>query len=167
MPRRQQGTGPMKQFSDAELRTLAGTVFGRERPEAFSEELRASLELGSFYTGVQYVQAQRLRRILTEQTVKALAGFDAMVLPTSPVPATPIEPDPPGHVARRSCNTLLFDFISLPAISVPCGFSTAGLPVGLQIVGQPFDEAGVLRVAHAFEQATCWHTQHPAQDGVQ
>jgi aspartyl-tRNA(Asn)/glutamyl-tRNA(Gln) amidotransferase subunit A len=133
----------------------------RQRPEAISDEVRALLDMGSFYTAVQYVQAQRLRRHLTAETSRALATFDAMVMPTSPVPATPITPDPPGHAALRPRNTLPFDCISLPAISVPCGFTSTGLPVGLQIVGKAFDEAGVLRVAYAYEQATAWHRQHP------
>jgi aspartyl-tRNA(Asn)/glutamyl-tRNA(Gln) amidotransferase subunit A len=134
----------------------------RQRPDAFSDEVRALLEMGSFYTAVQYVQAQRLRRHLTTETCRALAPYDAMVMPTSPVPATPISPALPGHAALRPRNTLPFDFISLPAISLPCGFTSAGLPVGLQIVGKPFDEAGVLRVARAYEQATPWHSRHPA-----
>ncbi|MFQ5520721.1 MAG: amidase family protein [Candidatus Methylomirabilia bacterium] len=62
----------------------------------------------------------------------------------------------------RPRNTLPFDLISVPAISVPCGFTKTGLTVGLQIVGKAFDERGVLRVARAYEQATAWHTQHPA-----
>jgi len=134
----------------------------RQRPHAFSDEVRATLEGGEFYTAVQFVQAQRLRRHLTAETNRTLAPFDAVVMPTSPVPATPIAHDPPGHVALRPRNTLPFDLISLPAISVPCGFTSAGLPIGLQIVGKAFDEVGVLRVAHAYEQATAWHTRYPA-----
>ncbi|MFQ6023448.1 MAG: amidase [Acidiferrobacterales bacterium] len=134
----------------------------RERPHEFSDELRASFELGSFYTAVQYIQAQRLRRQLTTETRRALATVDAIIMPTSPVPTTPITDDPPGHTALRSRNTLPFNFISLPTISVPCGFTTSGLPVGLQIVSKAFDEAGVLRLAYAYEQAMTWHTKHPA-----
>lgn len=150
--------GTMILFSEATAYHAADL---HQRPQAFSNEVRALLEMGSFYTAVQYVQAQRLRRHLTAQTSHALASFDAMVMPTSPVPATPITPDPPGHAALRPRNTLPFDLISLPAISVPCGFTSAGLPVGLQIVGKAFDEAGILRVAYAYEQATAWHTRHP------
>lgn len=133
----------------------------RRRPEAFSDEVRALVEMGGFYTAVQYVQAQRLRRQLTEATSRALAAFDAMVMPTSPVPATPVNAEPPGHAALRPRNTIPFDLISLPAISVPCGLTNGGLPVGLQIVGKAFDEAGVLRVASAYEQATAWHQRQP------
>jgi hypothetical protein len=70
-----------------------------QRPYAFSDEVRALLEMGGFYTAVQYVQAQRLRRQLTAETQRALAAYDAMVMPTSPVPATPITPEPRGHAA--------------------------------------------------------------------
>ena len=90
-----------------------------------------------------------------------MAPYDAVVMPTSPVPATPIAPGLPGHASLRPRNTLPFNFISLPAISVPCGFTDSGLPIGLQVVGKAFDEAGVLRVAAAYERATPWRTRFP------
>jgi aspartyl-tRNA(Asn)/glutamyl-tRNA(Gln) amidotransferase subunit A len=134
----------------------------RERPELFSKELRASFELGSFYTGVDYVQAQRLRQHLMVETERALADFDVVVMPTSPVPATPIDGTPPEHAMLRPRNTMPFNVLGLPALSVPCGFTTSGLPIGLQIVGKAFDEAGILQIAHAYEQATDWHRRRPA-----
>jgi aspartyl-tRNA(Asn)/glutamyl-tRNA(Gln) amidotransferase subunit A len=133
----------------------------RDRPEAFSDEVRDQLDMGGFYTAVQYVQAQRMRRALTDETVRAMAPYDAIVMPTSPVPATPITADPTGHASLRPRNTLPFNFISLPVISVPCGFTGSGMPIGLQIVGKAFDEAGVFQVAAAYEGATAWHTQRP------
>jgi aspartyl-tRNA(Asn)/glutamyl-tRNA(Gln) amidotransferase subunit A len=138
----------------------------RERPQAFSKELQATLELGGYYSGVQYVQAQRLRRKLSEQLRHAIRGFDALVMPTSPVPATEIGNDPPGHTAMRSRNTLPFNFISLPAISVPCGFTRTGLPIGLQLVGQPFAETRVLGLAHAYEQTNVASTRYPNLEHV-
>ena len=117
----------------------------RERPEMFSDELRAGFELGSFYQATDYVQAQRLRRHLMRPGRRDMAGLDAIVMPTSPVPATPIEGAPPGHAMLRPRNTMPFNALGLPAISVPCGFTAAGLPIGLQIAGHAFDEAGVLR----------------------
>ena len=128
----------------------------RERPELFSDELRAAFELGSFYRATDYVQAQRLRRHLTLQVSREMADLDAILMPTSPVPATPIEASPPGHAMLRPRNTMPFNALGLPAISVPCGFTAAGLPIGLQVAGHAFDEAGVLRVARAYEQATSW-----------
>ena len=133
----------------------------RERPELFSEELRAGFELGSFYSGVDYVQAQRLRRQLMKATEHALARLDAVVMPTSPVAATPILGTPPEHAMLRPRNTMPFNVLGLPAISVPCGFTGDGLPVGLQIVGKAFDEAGILGIGHAYEQATEWHRRRP------
>jgi aspartyl-tRNA(Asn)/glutamyl-tRNA(Gln) amidotransferase subunit A len=133
----------------------------RDRPELFSDELRAAFELGSFYTGADYVQAQRLRRHLMAATERAMAGFDAVVMPTSPVPATPIMGTPLEHAMLRPRNTMPFNVLGLPAISVPCRFTADGLPVGLQIVGNAFDEAAVLRVAQAYEQATDWHRRRP------
>ena len=133
----------------------------RERPELFSEELRAAFELGSFYRATDYVQAQRLRRHLTLQVSREMADLDAIVMPTSPVPATPIEASPPGHAMLRPRNTMPFNALGLPAISVPCGFTAAGLPIGLQVAGHAFDEAGVLRIARAYEQATSWHRRPP------
>jgi aspartyl-tRNA(Asn)/glutamyl-tRNA(Gln) amidotransferase subunit A len=133
----------------------------RARPGLFSDELRAAFELGSFYSGVDYVQAQRLRRHLMAATERAMAGVDAVVMPTSPVPATPITGTPLEHAMLRPRNTMPFNVLGLPAISVPCGFTKGGLPVGLQIVGKAFDEVGVLRIAHAYEQATDWHRRRP------
>ena len=133
----------------------------RERPELFSDELRAAFELGSFYRATDYVQAQRLRRHLSDQVSREMADLDAIVMPTAPVPATPIEGSPPGHAMLRPRNTMPFNALGLPAISVPCGFTAAGLPIGLQVAGHAFDEAGVLRIARAYEQATSWRRTPP------
>jgi aspartyl-tRNA(Asn)/glutamyl-tRNA(Gln) amidotransferase subunit A len=134
----------------------------RERPEAFSEELRASLKLGGLYSAVDYQQAQRVRRRITETILAAMAPFDAVLTPTSPVPATPIDDTPPGHGAIRHRNTIPFNLTGLPAVSVPCGFTEAGLPIGLQIVGRAFDEAGILNIARAYERASPWNGRPPA-----
>ncbi len=137
----------------------------RERPEAFSEELRANLELGGFYSAVDYLQAQRLRRRITETILHAMASFDAVLTPTSPVPATPLDDTPPGHGALRHRNTIPFNLTGLPAISLPCGVTRAGLPIGLQIAGRAFDEAGILRIAQAYEAATEWRARRPGGAG--
>jgi aspartyl-tRNA(Asn)/glutamyl-tRNA(Gln) amidotransferase subunit A len=133
----------------------------RERPELFSDELRAAFELGSFYQATDYVQAQRLRHHVAQQTGSAMAELDAIVMPTAPVPATAIEGGPPGHALLRPRNTMPFNVLGLPAISVPCGVTTDGMPIGLQIAGHAFDEAMVLRVAQAYERATDWRRTPP------
>jgi len=133
----------------------------RARPELFSDELRAAFQLGSFYQATDYVQAQRLRRHLIDQVGREMAGFDAVVMPTAPIPPTPIAANPPGHAMLRPRNTMPFNALGLPAISVPCGFTTAGLPIGLQIAGHAFAEAMVLRIARAYEHATDWRRTPP------
>ncbi len=133
----------------------------RERSELFSDELRAGFELGSLYQATDYVQAQRLRRHLIDQVSREMAELDAVVMPTAPVPATPIVGAPPEHAMLRPRNTMPFNALGLPAISVPCGFTAAGLPIGLQIAGHAFDEVTVLRVAAAYERATAWSRTPP------
>jgi aspartyl-tRNA(Asn)/glutamyl-tRNA(Gln) amidotransferase subunit A len=133
------------------------------RPGQLSEELRRALELGGFYKATDYIQAQRLRRHLMAALDEVMARHDALVMPTTPVPATPVEGNPPDHPLVRPRNTMPFNTTGLPALSVPCGFTMAGLPVGLQIAGRAFDEAGILRIAHAYEQATDWHKARPPE----
>lgn len=144
----------------AELHACYNAEFQRD-PDQFSEAVASFIDIGGFYTGEQVTQAQRLRRHLSEQAIRAIAGMDAIVMPTSPLATTPIEETNNSDIGLRIQNTLPFDAISLPAISVPCGFTADGRPVGLQIVGKPFDEAGVLRIAQAYEGATDWSTMRP------
>jgi Asp-tRNA(Asn)/Glu-tRNA(Gln) amidotransferase A subunit family amidase len=91
----------------------------------------------------------------------ALTRVDVLATPTTPGPApsfkTVLDPDFP--FARS--NMAPFNMSGLPALALPCGFSEAGLPLSLQIAGRPFDEATVLRVGHAYEQATDWHRRRP------
>ena len=145
----------------------AAARFGREvreRPEAFSDSLREALEMGAFFTAEHYLLAQRARRRLCDSTARLFATYEGVIMPTQAVTAGPIDDDPPGHGLLRWRNTEHFDLTGLPAISIPCGFAGDGLPVGLQIAGNPFDEAGILRIAQAYEQATEWHLKHPAID---
>ncbi len=134
----------------------------RTRPEAFSPQCRADLELGHLYKATDYLQAQRLRRHLMTELAEIMAPLDALIMPTAPITSTPIEGNPPNHPVYRVRNTIPFNFFGLPAISIPCGFSSENLPIGLQIVGKAFDEAGILQIAQAYEQATDWGVQRPA-----
>ena len=84
-----------------------------------------------------------------------------LVMPTTPLPPCRASEDKVQLVGPRQRNTMPFNLTGLPAISVPCGFTRDGMPIGLQIVGRPFDEAGVLNVANAYEQATEWHKTRP------
>lgn len=134
----------------------------RRNPEKFSDINRAFVELGGLYTANHLIQAQRVRRLITEQTITAMKGFDAIVMPTCPVVTSKIDSLTGSEPIYHTQNTIPFDTISLPALSVPTGFDQQGHPFGLQIVGAPFDEAGVLRVGYAYEQATRWFEHRPA-----
>jgi aspartyl-tRNA(Asn)/glutamyl-tRNA(Gln) amidotransferase subunit A len=145
----------------------AAARFGREvreQPEGFSDELREAITMGAFFTAEHYLLAQRARRRMSAGTRRLFTGYDGVIMPTQAVTAGPIDDDPPKHGLLRWRNTEHFDLTGLPAISLPCGFAGDGLPVGLQIAGNAFDEAGILRVAQAYEQATEWHLKHPAVD---
>ena len=120
---------------------------------------------GSIIPAQAYYKAQKIRAVLRQQILDALEKVDVLVLPTGPVTA-PLVESVPGigskehsltGLAGRISFTGPFNLAGTPAISVPCGFSAAGMPMGLQIVGKPFDEETVLRVAHAYEQNTDWH----------
>ncbi|MEM7404998.1 MAG: amidase family protein, partial [Pseudomonadota bacterium] len=124
--------------------------------------LRALVESGQMLPAVDYVQAQRVRRKLCQEALAAMAPYDALLLPTTPLPACPVVEDDPSLVAERFRNCLLFDVLSVPAISVPCGFDADEMPVGLQIVGKAFAEDHLLALARFFERETHWHRQRPS-----
>jgi aspartyl-tRNA(Asn)/glutamyl-tRNA(Gln) amidotransferase subunit A len=122
---------------------------------------------GSIIPAQAYYKAQKIRAVLRQQILDALEKVDVLVLPTGPVTAPPVESVPGIESKEHSLTGLAgrisftgpFNLAGTPAISVPCGFSAAGMPMGLQIVGKPFDEETVLRVAHAYEQNTDWHNR--------
>jgi aspartyl-tRNA(Asn)/glutamyl-tRNA(Gln) amidotransferase subunit A len=107
------------------------------------------------------MQARRELDLLRRQVKKVFAAVDLLITPTMPSPPVVIAQgaDPTAWNKR---NTSPFNVLGLPAISVPCGFTTSGLPIGLQIVGAPFAESTVMALAHAYEQATEWHRRSPA-----
>ena len=133
----------------------------RNTPELMTAGLRTLVESGGLLTAVQYVQAQRMRQAITQTFVETICAFDALIMPTTPLTACKASEDHPGLTVPRSRNTFPFNLTGVPAISIPCGFAPDGMPIGLQLVGRPFDEAMLLRIAQAYEQATDWHTRRP------
>lgn len=134
-----------------------------ERPDDYGDDVRYRLELGSGYLAVHYVQAQRLRGIAVEAWRQdVFSKVDLIATPTTPVTARPISEGDLQVTFSLIRFTNLFNFLGLPAISLPCGFSTEGLPIGLQLAGRWWDEGTMLRAAHAYEQATEWHKRRPA-----
>jgi aspartyl-tRNA(Asn)/glutamyl-tRNA(Gln) amidotransferase subunit A len=142
----------------------------RERAEEYGPETLALLRQGQFLTATQYLRAQRARTLIVRETAALLRRYAALVSPTIPVVAPAIGQTTvtlggrPGD-ARGALTRFvrLINFVGLPAITVPCGFGADDLPVGLQIVGRPMDEETILAIAHAYEQATPWHTRRPPE----
>lgn len=144
----------------------------RERPHEVQPVVRARLELGMHIPAYDYLQALRLRARLTRAFVaEVFDQVDVLVAPVIPEPAPPWTHATEGPVhelvarqGRFSRLTRPFNGFGLPALAVPCGFSSAGLPLAFQIVGRPFDEPTVLKVGDAYQQATDWHTRRPPLD---
>ena len=139
----------------------------RGRLQDYGHDNRIGLLTGSIMPAQVYYKAQRLGSLLRKQVLEALEKYDVLVLPTSGViPPKIREADQPitsRQGARQSplSSTGAFNLAGTPAISVPCGFSTEGLPIGLQIAGRTGGEETIIKVAHAYEQATPWHTMRP------
>ena len=108
----------------------------------------------------EYINDQRLRRHLIAEMREAMQQVDVMISPTTPITAPVIDFEA-LHFELRDL-TWRHAVLGIPAISVPCGFDGEGLPIGLSVAGRYFDEVTVLRVAHAYEQATEWHTRRPS-----
>jgi aspartyl-tRNA(Asn)/glutamyl-tRNA(Gln) amidotransferase subunit A len=157
--------------SRAEASTVHARLL-RERPHEIQPVVRARLELGMRIPAYDYLQALRLRARLARAFVAEVFGqVDVLLAPVIPEPAPPLSHATEGPVPELSARqgrfsrlTRPFKGLGLPALSVPCGFSSTGLPLALQLVGRPFDEATVLRVGDAYQQATDWHLRRPPLD---
>jgi aspartyl-tRNA(Asn)/glutamyl-tRNA(Gln) amidotransferase subunit A len=136
----------------------------RTRRADYGPDVLERLSQGERLTATQYLKGQRARRVLVERFTALFDQIDVLVTPTTSIVA-PTFAESRGDAARAQllgyCR--LFNVLGLPAMSIPCGFSTSGLPIGLQLVGRPFDEATLLRVAHAYERQTAWQSQTPAR----
>ena len=131
-------------------------------------KVRLRLEAGFFISAVDYLQAQRARRLFYQRSCDLFKEVDLLAGPTVPIPACKIGTEEVqmgntrlGVIPALSQYTRPFNLNGFPAITVPCGFSKEGLPIGLQLAGKPFDEMTVLRAAFAYEQATDWHQRRP------
>jgi len=132
------------------------------------EPVRQRLEAGLFISAAEYLRAQQARTIFDNQGRRLLDDVDLLAGPTEPVTAPRIMASKVmageqevGVVGALTQYTRPYNINGFPAISVPCGFSDENMPIGLQLAGKPFDELTVLRAAHAYEQATDWHTRRP------
>jgi aspartyl-tRNA(Asn)/glutamyl-tRNA(Gln) amidotransferase subunit A len=149
---------------------MFGTILGAESytfhasylakmPQLYQAEIRQRAErLGPKVTAAMYIESRRDLDRLRRAVGSVFAGVDLLVTPTTPIPPTTIDEEGP-HLSHR--NMMPISVYGLPAISIPCGYSESGLPIGLQIVGPRFGEPKALALAHAYERATEWHKRRP------
>jgi len=141
----------------------------RKRMADYGDDPRLRLEAGRCLLATDYVKSQRARTLLEQTLAKTFANVDVLITPTLPAFPQRIgeyyvqSGDLREHVVDAFTRFMVpFNLTGLPAMSVPCGFSARGLPIGLQIVGKAFDEAMVLRVGHVYQLHTDWHTRRPS-----
>jgi aspartyl-tRNA(Asn)/glutamyl-tRNA(Gln) amidotransferase subunit A len=133
----------------------------RTRFTDYGEIFRDRMALAGLVTGADYVQALRRRRELVAELDRAMADLDLLVTASAPSEAPRIDEVPKFAILERPSLTIAFNVTGSPAMSVCCGFTDTGLPLSFQIVGKRFDDASVLRAAHAYEQATPWRERRP------
>jgi len=144
-------------------------VYQKSRAEGFGDEVKRRIILGTYvlssgYYDAYYLRAQKVRTLIRQDFLNAYREVDALITPTSPIPAFKLGEKSADPLAMYLCDiyTIGVNLAGLPALSLPCGFTTSGLPIGLQLIGQPFCEAELLATAHAYEQAHGWNTQFPS-----
>ena len=134
----------------------------QETPMKFGTSVRQRMLEGAFLSAVDYITAQRARAVLNEQIRANFSRVDVFAVPGAPRPPEAFATMNPNEQNLRPNFTNPFNLTGLPAISVPCGFTSGNLPSGLQIVAPPFEESTCFRVAYAYEQSTEWHKKRPA-----
>jgi aspartyl-tRNA(Asn)/glutamyl-tRNA(Gln) amidotransferase subunit A len=143
-------------------------MYQRSRREGFGPEVKRRIMLGTYalsagYYDAYYLKAQKVRTLICRDFEQAFERCEVIATPTSPTPAFKVgeKTENPLQMYLSDIFTISVNLAGLPGMSIPCGFTKAGLPIGLQLIGKPFDEATVLKVAHAYEQATDWHLRKP------
>ena len=136
-------------------------MYRRSRDEGFGAEVKRRIMLGTYalsagYYDAYYLKAQRVRTLLTRDFEEAFKKVDAIITPTSPTAAFQLgeKADDPLSMYLADIYTVTADLVGIPGISIPCGKTKEGLPIGMQILGRHFDESTILRLAHSYEQAT-------------
>ena len=143
-------------------------MYRKTRTEGFGPEVKRRIMLGTYalsagYYEAYYKKAAQVRRLVKQDFDEVFKACDVILTPISPTPAFRIgeKTADPLQMYLSDVFTIPVNMAGIPGISIPCGFSDEGLPIGLQILGRPFDEETVLRVAYAFEQNTDFHLRKP------
>ena len=144
-------------------------MYGKSRAEGFGAEVKRRILVGTYvlshgYYDAYYLQAQKLRRLIAEDFQRAFEHCDVIAGPTSPTVAWTLgeKNDDPVQMYLQDIYTIAVNLAGLPGLSLPCGTGAGSLPVGLQLIGNYFDEARLLGVAHGFQHTTDWHRRTPA-----
>ena len=139
-----------------------------ERPQDYGAQVLMRLQNGLAIPAVSYLEAMRWRGPALSAYLAAVAGTDAVIAPVAPMPAVTIaesdvgnSPDAEAVIQRITRFTRPINYLGLPSLSIPCGFTRSGLPVGMQIIGRSFDEAMLVRIGAAFQRATDFHQKVP------
>jgi aspartyl-tRNA(Asn)/glutamyl-tRNA(Gln) amidotransferase subunit A len=140
----------------------------KSREKGFGAEVKRRIMLGTYvlsagYYDAYYLKAQQVRTLIRQDYDDAFRSVDVVAMPTSPIPPFRIgeKVADPLQMYLADIFTVSANLAGLPAVSVPCGFSTGRLPIGLQLTGRPFDESTLLRIADAYERDTEWWKQQP------
>lgn len=134
----------------------------REHPEMFGDDIRRRLEDGAKTTSTEYILARRMQAEVRKRCELFFESYDLLITPTTPIAAPTIEGnDAVEQAGRLTRFTAPFNLAGLPALSLPCGFTKDGLPIGMQIVARAWADAKPLNAGYAFEQATEWHLRFP------
>lgn len=143
-------------------------LYFKSRAEGFGQEVKRRVILGTYvlssgYYDAYYLRAQKVRTLIRNDFMEAYRKVDAILTPTSPVPAFKKgeRADDPLQMYLSDIFTISANLAGIPGISVPCGMTSSRLPIGLQILGKPFEEADLLAIAHHYEQAHDHYRQHP------
>jgi aspartyl-tRNA(Asn)/glutamyl-tRNA(Gln) amidotransferase subunit A len=146
-------------YRSAGVRTLS-EMYRQSRDEGFGPEVKRRIMLGTYalsagYYDAYYLKAQKVRTLLARDFQQVFEKVDAVVTPTTPTPAFKLgeKTDDPLAMYLADIYTVTADLTGIPGISVPCGKSASGLPIGMQILGKHFDESMILRLGHALEHA--------------
>jgi aspartyl-tRNA(Asn)/glutamyl-tRNA(Gln) amidotransferase subunit A len=152
----------------AEAQSL-GELYARSRAQGFGAEVKRRIMLGTYalsagYYDAYYLRAQKVRTLIRDDFARAFKKVDALVAPASPVPAFKLGEKVGDPLAMYLVDvlTLPTSLAGLPGMSVPCGFTQGGLPIGLQLIGPAFEEGRLLRIARAYEREHDWAARSPA-----
>ena len=161
----------LTQVSEAVSLTFAEAVAAhrvawQQTPDGFSATMQQQFAYADKISGAAYAEAQHVRQQFRREVTAVMTHCDLLATPTSTIAAEPIAAEPSPLGVERPKNTRIFNFTGQPSISIPCGFTNDGLPVGMMLTGRMFADGTVLRAAHTYEQATHWHRKTPPIDEV-